>query len=262
MRLRLTTAVVAAALTAAVFTPASARAQAWGEVKGQVIWGPAGLPKNEEAKVNQDKAQCLAKGPIYVNDYVVNPKNKGVRWVMVYLVDAKKASDPLPIHPALKDPPKAPVVIDQPCCEFEPRMVGVREGQKVEIKNPATITHNFKIDGGLKGPNINPLMPPKTSVTIDEVKARPTPVLYSCSIHPWMKGTLFSFNHPYFAVTDEDGKFTIPMAPAGKYRIVLYQEGVGNILYNEATREKGPVIEIKAGAPTELPPYKLTPKKD
>ena len=40
------------------------------------------------ANVDKDQAVCLKDGPIYKSNYVVNPKNKGVRWVVVWLVDA------------------------------------------------------------------------------------------------------------------------------------------------------------------------------
>jgi hypothetical protein len=266
MHLRLslpgTASVAALALLAALAAPTPVRAQAWGEIKGQVVWGPAELPTKAKANVNKDQEHCLKNGPIFTDEYVVNAKSKGVRWVLVYLVDATKPSEPLPIHPSLAAVPTNPAVIDQPCCAFEPRVQGVREGQKVVVKNLAPVAHNFAITGGPLGPNANPLMPPKTDYTIDSIKARPLPIPYSCSIHPWMKGYIASFKHPYFTVTDEDGKFTIPKAPAGKYRLVLWQESVGYVLYDPKASTKGPVIEIKAGGTTDLGTYKVEPKKE
>jgi hypothetical protein len=266
MQLRLTSpgsAMLAAlALLTALAAPTAVRAQAWGEIKGQVIWGGAELPKNEKANVNKDQDHCLKDGPIYSDELVVNPKNKGVRWVLVYLLDAEKPTAALPIHPMLKAVPAKAAVIDQPCCKFEPRVLAVREGQKVEVKNPAPVAHNFAINGGALGPNENPLMPPKAApFVINNITARSLPIPYSCSIHPWMKGWVASFKHPYFAVTDADGKFTIPNAPAGKYRLVLWQEKKGYVLYNQETKEKGPVIEIKANGTTEVGPYKLEIKE-
>ncbi|MEX0820057.1 MAG: methylamine utilization protein, partial [Pirellulaceae bacterium] len=33
--------------------------------------------------------------------------------------------------------------------------------------------------------------------------------------HPWMKASMMVCDHPYFAVTDADGSFSIPNVPAG-----------------------------------------------
>ena len=58
----------------------------------------------------------------------------------------------------------------------------------------------------------------------EPLKAETPPIPFKCDIHPWMKGYVRVFDHPYFAVTDEDGKFEIKNAPAGKWRIVYWHE--------------------------------------
>src|SRR5215212_5491754 len=126
---------------------APAQAEGWGDIKGQVVFGPAKIPAMANANVDKDKQQCLAKGPIKTNDLIVDPKSKGVKYVLVYLQDvkdSKKNDFSPPIHPKLKDF-KPAVEIDQPCCTFEPRMIALREGQELVVKNSMTIPHNFKI---------------------------------------------------------------------------------------------------------------------
>jgi len=124
-RKRVTLLVVLAALGC----PDRALAQSWGTVKGQVVWGPDTLPEKVKANVDKDQAHCLSKGDIYTDAYVVNPKSRGVRWVLVWLTDPENAARPIPVHPQAKAGlDKKPVVIDQPCCKFEPRMVGLMEG--------------------------------------------------------------------------------------------------------------------------------------
>ena len=91
-------------------------------------------PSRSPANVDKDQAVCLKNGPIYKSDYVVNPKNKGVRWVVVWLVDAEDYKKELPIHPDLKEPKDKTVVLDQPCCQFVPHIVALREGQDLEIE--------------------------------------------------------------------------------------------------------------------------------
>jgi len=243
-----------------LIAPAAAQAQGWGTVKGTLVWGPATVPTPEKANVNKDQAHCLAKGPILVEDYVINPKNKGIQNALVFLVDATDIKKPLPIHPSLKEVPAKPAEVDQPCCRFVPHVIGMREGQKLVVKNPAPVAHNFDIKGGALGPNENKLMPPGTNVTLEGIKARTLPVSYSCGIHSWMKGYVGVYNHPYFTVTDENGEFTIPKAPAGKYELVLWQEKKGFVFYNESTRKRGIPITIKADGTTDAGQLKFDPK--
>ncbi len=239
---------------ALIATPALSYAQEWGNIKGQVVWGGDKAPVRTEINVNSDKAACTAKGPLFSEEFVVDPKSKGVKWVMVWLVDAKDAKAHLPIHPSLKDFAKK-VAFDQPCCQFEPHVLAVREGQVVEAKNSATIPHNVNVIGGIRNPNLNQIIPPGKSLDISGWKASPTPVSVSCTIHSWMKMYIRVFDHPYFAVTDDQGNFEIKNAPAGDYHIVVWHEGNGWVVGDK----KGVPITIAAGKTTEFP-VKMTAK--
>ena len=83
---------------------------------------------------------------------------------------------------------------------------------------------------------------------MNETREAPRPVVIECNIHPWMKGWVRVFDHPYFAVTDADGKFEIKNAPAGKYNIVMWQEGQGWVNGGKT----GQTIEIMAGKTVEV----------
>ena len=48
-----------------------------------------------------------------------------------------------------------------------------------------------------------------------------------CNIHPWMRGYIAVFKHPYFAVTDKTGSFELKDLPAGSYTITAWQEKLG-----------------------------------
>jgi hypothetical protein len=62
--------------------------------------------------------------------------------------------------------------------------------------------------------------------------SKPLPVLrspdvFQSNVHPWLRGFVWAFEHPYFAVTDATGSFEIPNAPAGTWRLVVWHEAVG-----------------------------------
>lgn len=240
---------------------------AWGTVKGQVVLAGDKVPQPAPLKVNKDEKDCLKNGPITSQELVVNPQNKGVRWAMVWLVpdDGKGKADlkgKMPVHPSLKEPKQKEVVIDQPCCMFEPRIVMLREGQTLVIKNSAAIPHNAKIDGELSGnPSLNQSIPPGKQ--LDVTGFHPTTasaIPLACTSHGWMSGYLRVFNHPYFAVTDADGKFEIKDAPAGKFHLIVWQEKVGWVAGDTEPSKNGKLIEIKPGETTDLGKIELKDK--
>jgi len=47
------------------------------------------------------------------------------------------------------------------------------------------------------------------------------------SSHPWMRGYVFVFDHPYAAVTDERGSFVIDNLLPGEYTLKVWHEGFG-----------------------------------
>jgi hypothetical protein len=219
----------------------------WGTLKGQVVYG-GDPPEPQKLDVNKDQNHCLSKGPILSEEWVVNKNNKGVRWVFVALAPAKRG-DKLPVHPDLVAIKDKTVAIDQPCCHFIPHCVALREGQDLEAKNSSPIAHNVNWAGHpLAGPSGNQLVPAKQSILIQGLKAYHIPVKVACNIHPWMSGYVRVYDHPYFAVTDEDGKFELKKVPVGEFRLQTWQEKIG---YGPGGRDGNPVT-IKAGADTDV----------
>ena len=200
---------IAAALVAGltfVLGGAAGAADEWGAVKGQVTWGGKSPPAEE--KVDTTKEPLCAKCNVVKEEFVVG-KSGGVKNVFVWLQDASNPKAKLPIHPALKAVKDPEVLIDQPCCKFEPHAIAMRQGQLLIGKNSATFNHNMKWSGepGVNDGN-NKLIPAGGQIKI-VLNASPKPVIVECNIHPWMKAWVRVFDHPYFALTDADGKFEV-----------------------------------------------------
>jgi plastocyanin len=220
--LAISLAVLAAALVTA--PPIFAQAAGWGNIKGRVVWGPKDIPAQvpiDAVKTNADKAHCLSKGPVLSEQWVVNAKNRGLQHTFVWLIhEDPKDKAPLPVHPDLKAIKNLKVEVDQPVCAFIPHALALREGQTLVAKNSSPVTHNIKWTGAKNQGNIN--LPAGAQFEIKDLKAERLPMQIECNIHPWMNGRVGVFDHPYFAVTDADGHFEIKNAPAGKYRLVFY----------------------------------------
>lgn len=242
----LTFAVLLAALIC-VCQPAGAQNGDWGTVKGQIVWQgdlPKALPI--DTKDSKDAPHCLDMGkPPMSDDWVVNPKNKGIRWTFVWLAPATGAA--LAVHPSLKDLKDKEVVMDQPLCMFIPHSIAIREGQVLHAKNTSQIAHNYKWTGNpFTNPGGNVLIPSGGQHTIDNLKTDRLPVIIQCNIHPWMKAWVRVFNHPYFAVTDENGNFEIKDAPTGNCNLIVWH-GTGG-WRGGAAGKTGTPITIKTGS--------------
>ena len=234
----------------------SASAQdGWSTVKGQVLY-PAGkaVPARPKLDVSQDKAHCLKDGDILDETLIVNPKNKGIKNVVVWLrpdnTDPKGSAIPKDkIHPDDAKRKPAEIAIDQPCCMFTKRITLARVGDTIVAKNSAPVAHNFFWTSGSNG-EFNVTVPKESEWKMPQaLVAENTPINFKCTIHPWMNGYVRVFEHPYYAVTDDDGNFTMPNAPQGKYRMVVWHEKVGFL--NGKAGRFGTPIDI-AGPATQL----------
>jgi plastocyanin len=221
----------------------------WGTLRGQIVFGGDKLPELKPLNVDKDQDHCLSKGPVQNESWVVNPGNKGVRWVVVFL--RAEQGQTLPIHESLKEVKQKEVVLDQPACRFEPHVVALREGQVLVAKNPAPVAHNVVINGLNNSHNVQ-LAPGKShnfTLTLER-----NALAIQCGIHPWMRGYAWTFDHPYYAVTDADGKFEIKLAPAGKQNLVIWHEATG---YLEG--KKGRAVDVKPGDATDLGKITIKP---
>src|SRR5205085_544793 len=142
---------------------------------------------------------------------IIDPKSKGVKNVWVYLKPASGDDfAPGDINPALSKPQPKEHVIDQPCCQFVPRIIAARSGDTLLVKNSAPVPHNIHMTADSDAFTFNVTVPPGGQHNPKgALAAQKGPILFNCDIHPWMMGRIMVFDHPYFAVTDENGHFEI-----------------------------------------------------
>jgi plastocyanin len=247
----------AVALAAVAWLAGPAAAQQWGTVKGQVVFAGAKAPERPTLNVDKDKEHCESKGKLLSEDWIVDPKTLGVKNVLVWLAPAT-AGDKLPVHPQVAAAVKKQVEMDQPCCQFEAHVLGIVQGQKLVVKNSAPVAHNVMWTG-IKNTSGNVIVPAGQQHVIEGLVPEKLPVSVKCSIHPWMNARVGVFDHPYFAVTDAQGKFSIPKAPAGNYRIFVWHESAGWLGGKEG--RNGQPITIKADGDTDVGTLKLAAAK-
>lgn len=122
--------------------------------------------------------------------------------------------------------PSEPVVIDQKGCMYKPHVVGAMVGQEIKILNSDGIMHNVHALPA-KNTEFNKAMP-KTKKTYSHTFEEAEPIFpIKCDVHPWMGGYIGISNHPFFNVTDIEGKFEIRNLPAGTYDVKAWHEKLG-----------------------------------
>ena len=116
-----------------------------------------------------------------------------------------------------RDPGRA--VMDQRNETFLPRLLAVQTGTTVDFPNSDSTYHNVFSLSRARRFDLGRYAAGKTkSVRFD----RPGVVRVFCDIHSHMSAFIVVFNHPYFRVTDADGRFRIDNVPPGTYTCLLY----------------------------------------
>jgi plastocyanin len=190
-----------------------APADAPSSVKGTVKFeGTA--PKGTHIDMSQDPVCAKAHStPITTEDFVVG-SDGGLANVVIYI------SDGLTSHNF--QPSTQPAVLEQKGCQYKPHVLAIEAGQKLDVVNSDETTHNIH-----PTPNNNREwnMTQPHGMPLEQTFAREEVAIpVKCNVHPWMKGYIAVFKHPYFAVSDKSGNFEIKDLPAGTYTITAWQE--------------------------------------
>lgn len=222
---------VAVTVAASFFLGTAAQALAYegGEVKdGGTITGTikfAGTPPvRKQLQVTKDKEVCEKKQHLSW-DLVVGPQ-KGIENVVVRLIDVNKG-EKWAITKA---------TLDQNGCEYTPHVVVVPAGVTLDILNSDGILHNIHTYSKANS-SINRAQP-KFKKVMPVQFAKPEIVKVTCDAHSWMLGWLVVSDHPYVAVTNDKGEFTISNVPPGNYKLEVWQETLGKKVQDVAVKPK------------------------
>ncbi len=165
---------------------------------------------------------CGQKNPtLSTEDTVV--KDGKLANVFVYLKEGTLA-DGTKIGDYTWAAPSTPVTLDQNGCHYRPHVLGIQTNQKLTITNSDPTQHNIHPQ-----PKNNPewnQTQPNGAPPIEKTFARSEVLIpVKCNQHPWMKAYIGVLKSPFFAVSGEDGSFTIKGVPAGTYTVAAWHEG-------------------------------------
>jgi plastocyanin len=191
-----------------------------GTITGKISFtGAAPEPKKIDTSAD---AACTQKSPnLTTEDWAV--KDGKLANTFVYIKDGTLA-DNSKIGDYTFTAPSATVVLDQNGCHYKPHVLGVVVNQNISITNSDPTTHNIHFMP-VNNPDWNQSQVNGAAALTHKLAHAEVLVPVKCNQHPWMKSYVGVMKHPFFAVSGEDGSFTIKGVPPGKYTVIAWHEG-------------------------------------
>ena len=194
--------------------PAAVPAADAGGVNGSVTF--AGQDTDTVIAMNADPICAgLHTTPVDTNEVAMKDGKLGN--VFVYVKSGLTGSYPAPAEKK---------ELDQVGCQYTPRVQGLQVGQPLVIKNTDATLHNVHALP-TANPEFNQAQPqglPPFEKTFDKAEV---PVHFKCDVHPWMTGYVAVVDNPFYAVSGDDGAFSIDKLPPGTYTLEAWHEKLG-----------------------------------
>ena len=174
-------------------------------------------PAEYKIKMNADpKCEDLYDGEEVLSSYYIVGSSGQLANVVVFLRDVPEGDYPVP---------ETPVILSQRGCLYTPQASVIQVDQVLQIKNDDEHLHNVRALARNNRP-FN-LAQPGTGIREKTFKVTEEALKFKCDVHPWMESFVFVLDHPFFAVTAEDGKYDISGVPAGTYTLVAWHSRLG-----------------------------------
>jgi hypothetical protein len=202
-----------------------------GTLKGTVKW-VGDIPKLPEFPIAKDNDTC---GKTKANQrLLVDGASKGVANSVIYLEGINKGADLIP-----KDG-----VLDQKACEYVPHVQIVPKGSNLKSLNSDPILHNVHTYLGEESV-FNLAMPMQGQEFPKPLKKAGVMSAKCDAGHTWMSGYVVVAEHPYYALTNEKGEYTIENIPPGKYTVKFWHEGWETTISGDAVSYSADVTQTK-----------------
>jgi hypothetical protein len=186
-------------------------------------------PPARQMSITKDQEVC-GRGARAVGEVVLGPGG-ALRGAVAYLerVEAGKAWPPQPTE------------VVQESCRFLPSSLVMRRNAELSIENRDAVFHNVHAYEQAEGTNVtmfNDAQIPGLKLLRPLKMRRGNGVKLECDAHNFMHQWFLVLDHPYFAETDQDGRFTINEVPPGRHFVRAWHPVLG---------EQRSSIEVVAG---------------
>ncbi|MGE5809739.1 MAG: carboxypeptidase regulatory-like domain-containing protein [Nitrospirota bacterium] len=203
-----------------------------GSIEGVVEYSGAAVPKDPMVTLTSETEHCGKSLPAL--KYLI--KNRKVKNAVVYLasIDAGKAV------------PDQSVVVTNRKCTFEPHVAVGFKGNRFIAKNDDPVFHQFDIHAAIGGAEVYSVGLHEQGSSVTKILPKTGLMELTCYVHPWMRAYVYIFDHPYAAVTDDQGGFVMKDIPPGTYTVKVWHEalGVDEIKNVKVESSKASIIRI------------------
>jgi len=185
-----------------------------GTISGKVTY--TGTPAKQKA-IDMSKEPSCAKQhatPVMTEGVVTGPNN-ALANVVVYI--SAGADD--------ANAPAQAVTFTQKGCQYGPHVLAMHTGQELDVLNEDQTSHNIHPLAKVNR-EWNKSQPPGTPPIKDKWD-QPEVIEVKCNIHPWMHGWFVVLKTNHYSITGENGGFSLPNLPPGKYTITAWHEPDG-----------------------------------
>src|SRR3954470_10259687 len=185
-----------------------------GTITGIVKWGGA-EPRGLDVAVNKDPEICDPQShkTVDLERMVLGPDN-GVANTVIFLKNISSGKG--------MNLPEVRRTLDQKQCRYEPHILLVPQSAQLQMKSSDPVLHTVHMEGAA---TFNVAFPFTNRVITREMDTPGVVNLQCNGGHVWMNAEAIVVSHPYYAVTDRDGKFQLTDVPAGDYQVVAWHEG-------------------------------------
>jgi plastocyanin len=168
------------------------------------------------------------------------PSVPDIKNVVVYLKNVKYSGALAPTHAEIRQEHET----------FLPHVLAVTRGSTVDFPNDDPFFHDVFSLSSAATFDLGHYPPGQSR---SQKLTKPGLVKIYCHIHSQMSATILVLDHPYFAIPNLDGTFTLPNIPAGHYTIVGWHERIGERTANVDV-EPGKAAQVSLSLPVEEGP--------
>ena len=199
-----------------------------GVIRG-VVKFEGSVPHYDHIDITRDRAVCGAEPR--ESEALLVSDDGGMQNVVVSVTDIRQGKQ----QPKRE---KNPTLVQKKCW-FAPHVLLVPEGSTVDLFNRDKVMHNIHTASKIN-PVVNKAHPSFRKRLRFKLK-KPEIVKVKCDMHSWMGAWFVVTEHPYYAVTEANGSFTLTDVPPGTYTLRVWHETLGN---------KTQPVHVKAKAET------------
>ncbi len=187
------------------------------------------------------------------DDTLIVGADRGLQNVVIWISDQSLPIPPVP--PVRRIPNPATLTFKEG--RLQPRVLAWWADQRLlQLVNEDVAPLNVQWDGRANN-GFNQLLSPGKPVNL-QIKPERIPTPIKSSIYPWLQpAILFPCAHPYFAVTDAEGYFSMSDLPPGNWEFRAWHERCGWIKTADWPKGKY-TVAIKSGS-TDLGTIKVSP---